>query len=149
MTEIEFIKSLPNDIEFFNLRRELTDEELGKCRQVEFDSAELMSRETLYNLFDGECVTHELSNGVHAMGFIGGIPSHAVASGSTLTVGVAEPFVFDKLEWQNAILENFFGFEDGEARFNTTVYDTQDDNLIVCQEICDDTVAFAFFCNND
>ncbi len=149
MKEMEFIKSLPNDIEYFDLRRELTDEELGKCQTVEFDSIVLRSRETLYNLFDGECVTHELSNGVHAMGFIGGVPSHAVASRFSLVVGVAEPFVFDKLEWQNAILENFFGFEDGEARFNTTVYDTQNDTLIVCQEICDNTVTFAFFCSNE
>ncbi len=148
--EIEEIRAIiPTDIEFVDLHREMPAVERDQYKPARFYAGDLLPYETLYNVFDGECVTHEIEGDVNAMGFIGGIPTHAVAEYNRVRLDLCNLIGAELFsDWQDAIMENFFGFEDGDVpELPTTIYDKQNDCLILCYKIYFGTIVLEFLQN--
>ena len=147
--EMEELKSIPVDIDYVDLHREFTYEERGLYYPATFDEKDLMPCETLYNVFDGECVTHEIDGDDNAMGFIAGLPTHAVAEYNRLVVSLVNGLYCnrDLRNWEWAVMENFFGFEDGEVELNTVIYDKQNDLFVWCYKIGSDTIVLEHYHN--
>lgn len=148
--EMEELKSIPFDVDYVDLHREFTYEERGSYYPATFDEKDLMPCETLYNVFDGECVTHEIDGDDNAMGFIAGIPTHAVAEYNKVRITMCNTLGSARLfyKWKNAVMENFFGFEDLDSpELNTTIYDKQNDMFVWCYQICFDTIVLEHYHN--
>lgn len=149
--EIEEIRTIiPAGIEFVDLHREMHAAESCQYKPASFTAGDLLPYETLYNVFDGECVTHEINGDVNAMGFIGGIPTHAVAEYNKVRITMRGTLGSSRLfyEWKNALTENFFGFEDlDDVELPATIYDKQNDRFILCYGICFDTIVLEFLQN--
>lgn len=146
MKEMEIIKSLPREIEFVNLKAKLSSfTERNQYVPAVFNERDLLSTRTLYNVFDGECVTHEIEGDENAMGFIGGVPTHAVAEYNKVIL-TAKRVHHKACDWLDAIFQNCFGFDERQE-LDTTIYDRQDDILIWCYGIGDNTVVLEFFHN--
>lgn len=149
--DIEQIRTkIPVGIEFVDLHREMPPAERDQYKPASFTTGYLLSHRTLYIIFDGECVTHEIEGDLNAMGFIGGIPTHAVAEHNKVVLDLCNLVGDERLfyHWKEAIMENFFGFEDGGTpELPATIYDKQDDCLILCYKICFNTIVFEFLQN--
>lgn len=146
--EMEEIKSIPVYEDYVDLHRDFPYEERSKYLPAHFDGKELLSRESLCNVFDGDCcLTLDDDGNMNALGFIADIPTRAVAENNKIVItSMATPL--DKLfdEWKDAIMENFFGFEPGDVELETTIYDTSG-FLVWCYSIGADTIVLEFFHN--
>lgn len=146
--EIEEIKSISTDIEFVDLHCTMPAAERDQYKPA--CGVDLLPYETLYNVFDGECVTHVINGDVNAMGFIGGIPTHAVVEYNKVRITMRGTLGSSRLfyEWKNALTENFFGFEDLDVvELPQAIYDKQNDRFILCYRICFDTIVLEFLQN--
>lgn len=148
--DIEEIRAIiPTGIEFVDLHHKMLPAERNQYKPASFTAGDLLPHETLYNVFDGECVTHEIEGDINAMGFIDGIPTHAVAEYNRVELSLCNLIGAELFSnWKDVIIENFFGFEDGDAlELPATIYDNQNDCFILCYEFYHNTIVLEFLQN--
>lgn len=128
--DAEELKSMTPDADYINLRKPLYALD-GKNHVVaRFDEKDMLSLETLYNVFDGNCVTKENGRHSYAIGYIGGHAVEAETFDYMMTITGIQNLTFCLYDWYDSVFENFFGFDAGEIREDTTIYDTANDILI-------------------
>lgn len=112
-----------------------------------FDGKNLLPDETLYNIFDGNCVTNDFSKRVDATGFIANTPTYASAEGNKIDIKamwIPERNIF---EWYDKVFENYYDVFEGTLRTDNTLYDPAND-LIICIDVMDsDHIIFSFYNN--
>ncbi len=145
---MEEIKSTPVYMNYTDLHREFTYEERCQYLPAVFDDKELLSHESLCNIFDGNCLTQDVDGDGNALGFIAGIPTRAVAEYDKLKIIALTPPLAPKdfEEWKDTIMNNFFGFEPGDVKLDTTIYDSAG-FFVWCFSIFTDMIVLNFFRN--
>lgn len=145
---IEELKSMSSDATYYVLNYVMSKEERKNYIPAEFDEKNLLPVETLYDLFDGNCVTNESSaNETDAIGFISDIPTIAIATGNKIGVRALEYSKREIYDWYDQIFENFCEVFEGTIRTDNTIYDSYND-VIICIDVIDiDKISFSFYFN--
>lgn len=143
-----------SDVRFVDLGYNMTYGDISACMPVDFYEESCWTpAKVLCNIFssDKECVVHECENGIHAVGFIAGVPTHAVISFNKIIISISSLFLLDDNgeEWKDTIIENYFGFSKEEKVMpDTTIYDSFNNLFIQYFAIHDDTVVLEFLYNS-
>lgn len=139
---------MSSDATYYVLNYVMSKEERKNYIPAEFDEKNLCPVETLYDLFDGNCVTNESSaSETDAIGFISDIPTLAIATGNKIGVRALEYSKRDIYDWYDQIFENFCEVFEGTIRTDNTVYDSYND-VIICIDVMDiDKISFSFYFN--
>lgn len=142
--DIEEIKSTAPDADYINLGKPVS--ELGiEYIPIMFDEKNILSFETLCDLFDQNCVTNDEGyTNTRAMGFVGDIPTQAYTDKNTLYAFVCGG-VFDYQQWIKDLSNNFFCMDSSELRNHTTILDTYNDHLIEVEFQGDSRILMHFY----
>lgn len=127
---MEEIKSTPINEEYviLNIKNSISI----RTTPAMFDGRNLMSCETLYNLFDGDCSTRTTAPGTDtAVGFIAGQATVASTHEHALCIQAAGALTGSVYDWYDEIFENLFGFPEGTIRNTATVVYEKSENLII------------------
>lgn len=133
---------------FENLHHRMTVWERNRLTAATFTRKDIDSTEVLKSIFCGMLVTQEIDGDENAMGFIGGVPTHAVAEFNRVVINIHQPDDWsdrEKKAWSDSVLGNFFGVAPNEIVRDTTIRDTYAGMLIYTYFICDDTIVMEFY----
>lgn len=100
--------------------------------RAEFDDKDILSIETLQDLFDNNCVTQIGSMDDRALGFLDKIPTEAITLHNVFYIYAIHYIPEEMLQkWYNAIFGNLFAFDNGTIKgADTCIYDKEHGWLI-------------------